>query len=289
MEEGVSLVDALEQSPDVLSERAVLALRFASQTGTLSQTYRELLVTERPNHKSNGQHPQSDVIYWVTLAVCILFFACFLMYFISPTLKKIIDEMQTQSPTIFWSLLWVSNKVSMHFGWLLCALGLLFWTATSMAPRRFLRRYIGAWFARPNSESNSIELMRLLALATEAGRPLAGSLSTLARYHFDGRMRQRLLFARNEVEQGVDGWQSLSDAGLFSSQESKAISEMPSNHARAWTLRELATQKTLLRDQRRFTWRALLQPLVTLFFALIVLWLCSGFFGVIVKLIQGLS
>jgi type II secretory pathway component PulF len=102
-------------------------------------------------------------------------------------------------------------------------------------------------------------------------------------------MRQRLLFARNEVEQGVDGWQSLSDAGLLSGEESKAISEMPSNHARAWTLRELATQKTLLRNQRRFTWQALLQPLVTLFFASIVLWLCSGFFGVIVKLIQGLS
>ena len=53
--------------------------------------------------------------------------------------------------------------------------------------------------------------------------------STLARYHFDPAIRNKLLFVRNEVEQGADTWQSMATVGLLSTSEVLIASDQLGN------------------------------------------------------------
>ena len=54
LESGTPLVEALEQTPDVLSEQDVLTLRFASQTGTLGSAYEHLSRTVSVAHQERA-------------------------------------------------------------------------------------------------------------------------------------------------------------------------------------------------------------------------------------------
>jgi general secretion pathway protein F len=103
-------------------------------------------------------------------------------------------------------------------------------------------------------------------------------------YHFDRNFRQKLLYARNEVEQGVDVWQSLSDAKLLSVPESYAVASAPSNRVRAWILRRLASVKQSAVRRRIATLFAFLEPIVVLCFGALVLWICFAFISFIARL-----
>jgi hypothetical protein len=56
-------------------------------------------------------------------------------------------------------------------------------------------------------------------------------------------MRARLLFIRNEVEQGADVWDSLHDAKLLSAAEAHALAISSTPAVRSWLMQGLANQK----------------------------------------------
>ena len=90
--DGTPLVDALEQSPDVLSDEAVLAIRFATQTGTLSPTYRYLV----ENHDATTDRVQSNLrqtfYYSVGTLLILVLSLSFLIVFIVPTIAAVREE-----------------------------------------------------------------------------------------------------------------------------------------------------------------------------------------------------
>jgi type II secretory pathway component PulF len=132
-------------------------------------------------------------------------------------------------------------------------------------------------------------LFRMLSINVAAGRPLAGSLSTLAKYHFDPKIRQRLLLARNEVEQGVPAWSSLVDTKLVSDAEFEALSSVGDSRVQSWMLLRMAHVKQENANQRIWMQSALVHPLLILIAASVVLWVCYSFFSFITALIQSLS
>ena len=98
----------------------------------------------------------------------------------------------------------------------LLAIMAVYWLLFSSWPGRRLRRTILTRVIRPLRELHTADVLEKLGVAIEAGRPIAGALSTLARYHFDPTLRHQLLYIRNEVEQGADVWQSMAAIGLLS-------------------------------------------------------------------------
>ncbi len=126
----------------------------------------------------------------------------------------------------------------------------------------------------------------MLAIALDAGRPLTGALSTLARYHFNRTLRSRLLYARNEVEQGADTWQGMAQSRLMGKREADALSEAPSSPVAAWTLRELARKKFVTASRRTAALSILIEPALTLLFGGFVLWVCLAFFQYLVQFIS---
>ena len=286
LDANTTLVSALEKTPDALSQSVVLALRFGSQSGTLAQTYEQLLATEKPEVDEARTMQLNARGYWVVLAATILLILLFLMYFISPTIKKVLDEFEMKLPISFYRLLVFWEFVSAYAFWVCLALFALGWIVCSSRSRRFFRRQVADRLFRRTSLSRSAQLLRMFSVTVEAGRPLAGSLSTLAKYHFDRNIRQRLLMARNEVEQGAPAWSSLVDAKILSLEEFQAVTGSSNQNVQSWTLRRLATVKQEIAKQRMVMLTTFLHPVVILGFAAIVLWICFSFFSVLTKMIQ---
>ncbi len=289
LESGASLVDALEQTPDALDDDSVLALRFGSQSGTLQSALGMLLSGDSASDVDPSSNAKQMWSYWGVLAFTIVLLLNFMMVVITPTFKKMFSEFELILPPPLLALIAICDVFAKHAGlWMLAGL-LVLGICWSSVVRRFVRRSIAPMFVRPLAQMRTAELLKLLAIGVDLGRPLPGSLSTLARYHFDSRVRQRLLFARNEIEQGVDSWQGLTKAGLLTPPQSYALATAPNNEIRAWTLRRLAGGMQLAAQQRSFVAFSLLQPLMVLVFASIVLFIFVSFFSVLLTLITSLA
>ena len=120
----------------------------------------------------------------------------------------------------------------------------------------------------------------------EAGRPLPAAISTLARYHFDKSVREKLLFARNEIEQGADDWTSLTESRLLTPQEASALANSSSSRSHISgdaATRRLETEHRHTAEQKRRRTRS---PIMTLFFAAIVLLIGTAIFGVLPQMID---
>lgn len=287
LQDGTPLVDALEQTPDVLRDEDVLAIRFAHQTGTLSSTYQYLL--DRSNDPPGGVSARLShtLAYFVCLSIVMVVLLSFLMIMIVPMLRQIYEEFGlTEVP---WPFRWLVGGCEFLVDylplWILLGL-IVAWLIWSPPSRRFFRRAVATRWIRDVAQARSAELLRLLSMAVDAGRPLPGALSTLARYHFDQSFRQRLLFARNEVEQGADVWASLVEAQLLTPQESHALAQSSSSRSRVWTMRRLADWKQQQLGLRREELATFVHPAVTLLFALIVLLICSAMFSLLAQIIQ---
>ena len=239
--EGSPLVTALEQTPNVLDERQVLAIRFGSQTGTLSAIFEKLLADGSVTRAGRGPVVRS-IPYLVLMALMCLLVLSFLATFVFPTVEQMFHEFGVAEPPLFaaagQSLPYFAIVVGIF---LLIAFGVLVLEAfggwgvlpDAWFPVRLRRRFRSPQMA---------DLLRWFAESIEAGRPLTAALSTLARYHFDPKTRVRLLVARNEIEQGSDVWSGLCEAGLLSPRESAALASSGSPETQAWLMRRLARQ-----------------------------------------------
>ena len=121
----------------------------------------------------------------------------------------------------------------------------LAWFISAGPPKWYFRRLLSAHILRPVAQLRSADLLEFLALATRAGRPLASAISTLARYHYDTPIRQKLLFVRNEVEQGANLWQSLKTVRLITPAEARVMTLDSPIGTPDWTMKQLARAKRI--------------------------------------------
>ena len=289
LDSKTTIVPALEKTPYALSDSVVLSLRFGSQSGTLAQTYKQLIETEKPQEGESRTTQGNARGYWAVFAGTMTLILTFFMFFIIPTFKKMFDEFELKLPIATRRLLMFVEWVSSSFLLVVVVGFALGWLVWSYRSRRFFRRAVADRMFGRTSLLRSSHLLRMLSVAVEAGRPLAGSLSTLAKYHFDKNIRQRLLSARNEVEQGVPAWTSLVDAKIISRDEFQALSGASGHRDQAWTLHRMATLKQEIANQRVIVRTAFINPVVILIFASVVLWICFSFLSVLAKLITSLA
>ncbi|MGV3485763.1 MAG: type II secretion system F family protein [Planctomycetaceae bacterium] len=290
LESGTPLVSALEQTPDVMSDQDLLAIRFAIQSGTLAATYQSLL--ERPSDTwlRARTRIREFCVYGGTMVIVMSSLIAYMFAFVLPRMMQFGDELGPPSCRPL-SLRWLFGTYD-HAGWfivllLLVAVAL---AAFGLAPvRRFFTRRLAARLLSPVARLRTAEMLQMLSIATEAGRPVPASISTLARYHFDPNSRSKLLFARNEVEQGTDVWTSLADAKLLSSSEAHALAVATSNRSRSWTMRRLVQWKRQQVFQGTETAVMFARPFLTLIFAALVLTLCYSMFEFLTELIFGLA
>ncbi len=270
---GTGLADALEQTPGVLSDEQALAVRFGEQSGTLPSTLRILLDNrDQASQRITTRLRQIGFYASITLAIFV-YVVSFILIKILPSFAAIFDDFELQLPRLTELLISISNW-AVNFWWLLAISLLTFvWLFRSERSRRFFRRKISSRLIRPIAQLRSADLLTLLAINARAGRPLAGVLSTLARYHFDSKIRYKLLFVRNEMEQGANVWNSMATAQLLTAAEARALEKSTSADSRAWTMDQLAQLRRGRVERRIDLYISLFQPLVILIMAGAVLFI----------------
>lgn len=246
---GVPLADAVEEVTGALREVDVLAIRFGAQSGTLSASLHAALTdaaAPRPTQLARG-----SITYLAVMALVITLIVTFIYIKIIPAFHAILEDYSLQ-PTPAMNRAIDFSRMVERYWWVIAAMLLLLaWSAVSARPGRFVRdRILGKLFG-PSRALRSAEVLETLGVAATAGRPLAGAISTLARYHFDPTTRRKLLFVRNEMEQGAPIWSSMAGVGLLTNPEEKVLAMADQIGNRPWILRQLAAGK------KRRTWRKL--------------------------------
>lgn len=279
------LLDALEQVPGVVSDEDLLELRLGNQSGMLSESFADLAASHTESSRRRGFDWMGLIVYWWIVGMVILLSLGFLAAFISPTFKKLMWEMNIQSdlfgrsiastiPIVVLMLLWFSALILLGF---------------SQSIRNVLRRWFASWLGNLSMQKELPGLLRMLALTVDRGRPISGALSTLAKYHHNSAIRQKLLVARNEIEQGMDDWDALQSAGLLNERELESLHTTNANASRAWILRQFSSTRSQSQYDLHQRWSVLVNPAIAIVFGLVVGWLCFGVIGSLYGLVQSLS
>lgn len=249
LRQGTALPDALEEAGGALREVDVLAIRFGVQSGTLAASLQQSLQDDPAGRVA----PKLQWTAGYLLLASTLFFAITLFLYVKiyPAFQSILDDFSMSEPRVMrWSLQF-ADFLSNYWWAFGAGLALVAWAAFSARPGRFLRNEVLGRFFKPLRALRSAEVLEKLSVAAAAGRPMAGAISTLARYHFDPSTRQKLLFVRNEMEQGAELWQTLGRSGLINAPEERLLNTAERVGNRSWVLQQLAAVK------KRRTWRTL--------------------------------
>lgn len=285
---GTPLANAVEQAPGALGDDEVLAIRFGAQSGTLAAAVRGAL-DESQARPMTGAHPFGrTVIYLGAVALVSCLIIAFMHIKLVPVINRILADFSMEPPEL---LQWSQQLASVfaNFWWLgaLAVLALL-WSTFSARPGRFVRHAIFGRLVRPLQELRSAEVLQKLSVVTHAGRPIPGALSTLARYHFDAVIRHKLLFVRNELEQGADVWQSMTATGLLTRPEAELMKSADRVGNRPWALDQLAAGKKRRTARRLEGMSELFLPAMVLAMGAFVLFQALTIFLPLVKLISSL-
>ena len=192
------------------------------------------------------------IVWWLTIKIV-------------PELQHITVDFQVPSPGPLRWFIGLSDAVSQYWWLLLAAAVAAGWLLTTHSGWRYFARVWLSRFSRVAAECRGADVMSLLAIAGQNGRPFSAVLSTLARYHYDRGIRARLLLVRNEIEQGAETWDAMAAADLMTRAESQAVAAAaPDAAARIWTLERLARLRRERAAVRVAATLNLLQPAVVL-------------------------
>jgi type II secretory pathway component PulF len=285
---GTSLADALEQVSGILSDEELLAVRFGVQSGTLAASVREELSDSRAASARRSPWLRQAIGYAAVVSLIGLILVVAIQVKIMPELHQIHEEFSLELAAVtVWTQRFIDAVV--NYWWVgalavVIALALFF----SAKPGRFVRQVVvGRWF-RSLRDVRSAGVLRKLSVTTRAGRPIAGALSTLARYHFDSITRHQLLLARNEIEQGADVWQGMATAGLLTQPEMRLLHTAERVGNRVWVLEQIALVKNRRTVRRAQRWSRLALPALVLVLGSVVLVQALTVFLPLMQLIHSL-
>ena len=288
LDEGTSLPDSLEQIPGTLSDEQILNIRLGMQSGTLNETFQRMLAEQTSSGKNLVHRIRQMSTYATFIGSIFLLVLSFISIKIIPSFVLIFEDFSLDLPRI--SQYFIRIIVAFVNNWLPIVLAVLFvvWLLKSETSRRFFRRHVLSRFLPPVIQLRSASLLNQLGIAHQAGRPLPGILSSLARYHYDSTIRKKLLFVRNEVEQGADIWNSMRTVHLVTPAESQTLSCPVPADCKSWTLHRLADAKRQHVATRLELFIQILQPLVVVFLAAIVLFAAVACLAPMFNMIEAL-
>ncbi len=285
---GTTLPDAVEQVRGVLAEDDILAIRFGSQSGMLAASIRDMLDQPDPALLIRSLRWRKFLVYLGMLVVVATIIVTFLQFKIIPEFEKIFEEFEVPiSESFKWSI-YFANVFAVYWYLFPLAVITLWWLAFSSGAGRRIRLGILGRLFRPLRELHMAEVLQALSVATQAGRPIPGALSTLARYHFDPTLRHQLLFIRNEVEQGADVWHSMAALGLLSPPEVRVLETAERVGNRPWVLKQLALVKRRRMMRRLAQWSELALPIVVILVGAFVLFQAFSIFSSLVQILYSL-
>jgi type II secretory pathway component PulF len=242
LQHDTPLPDALEQVAGLLDDEDALAIRFGFQSGTLPAAVRERLDAE-PLLTPKARVGLGRMLFYLGVLILLgIPASMFLQVFIIPQIVQIHNEYDfTIGPPVAIGVLQSVGHLLANLWplWLAVLVGGV-WVVLSDRARRYLRRVFAGSVFHPLRQWRMAATLDELGVATDSGRPLPGVISTLARHHYDPYLRHKLLYVRNELEQGASLWRTLVATKFLTSSEVEALDAADRLGNRGWVLEQIA-------------------------------------------------
>jgi type IV pilus assembly protein PilC len=283
------LADALERLPGLLPPHGVWAVRVGAEPGTLSA---------RLKATAKEFSDQNDQVYWTwrgtlfylgAVLTVLLSIASFIMMYIIPKYKKIFQDFGTELPALTMWIIDVSDEITQWLPMIALAvmigLAWLAWRTRHGTTSGGVFR--GLLFS--HARGHTPDLLRILSIVVQGGRPLVGAVSTMARHHPSATVRNHLLFLRNEIERGGEIWDDLAELGFLKPSESRILEAASRAGNLSWALAEIAGSIERDVDYRTTYVLEIVRPVVLVAVSLAVGIFAIGIFLPLVKLVNDLS
>lgn len=290
LDNGTPLIDALEQTPGCLSDEDILLLRFGYHSGIYSTALDELFRRNLIASEKSNSPLLTTILYHGLFLMIVLIFGRVISENYAPIFREIFIDYGLVAKNSFTHFAPIviqflhQNLLSITVGFFAILLAVF-----AINPFRVFNRTFGSTLIKSIRKLRSAGLLRLLAMSLDAGRPLPGSIATLARYHFDRSFRAKLLFTRNEIELGEDPYASLAAQGILAGNEAQSLKALSNSATRGWLMRKLADQRDNEVSRYSELVVSFLHPLFVCLFGVFVLLLALSILGSLTELVHSLG
>lgn len=249
LEAGLPLALALKRARLPFPHSVSLAAELGQQTGDLSGALRRVL-DRTDESEVIATNAAEKVFYLVFLVLFGLSMTIFMMWWIVPRLRAILEDFSVETPPATHFLIGLSNFLHDYWALVLPAvvfLLILLWRSlsyyTGFSPR-YLPGMSSSW------RVDRSVIMQWLAHAVRRNRPLPEMMRLVAGYLTRRGLRRKLEWAAKRIQQGADWTDSLRTAGLIRKSEAAVFRSAERAGNLAWALEEMA-QSSLRRSAYR--------------------------------------
>lgn len=299
LDNGMPLADALQTVPGLLPPETILSIRVGQEAGILPEILR--IETRRMNDQLMNYDSEYSglLMYFIAVGVALFGLLSFLMIYIAPKYKKIFEDFELSMPEITTEMLWFSDWSSKYFFAVLPAAVAVVWLLVGYAasldrrfrnePRRFTFLQAPPFLRGLVLRQATAEVMRRLSVVIAAGRPVAGSVSTMAHNHPHELVGQKLSRVFVELENGGACWRSFQNSGLLSRREALLLDSAERVGNLPWVLNSVADRINRQVDQKCRLLLEFIRPTMLLTMGAVVGFFMISYFLPLVKLINDLS
>ena len=289
LRDGVSLADALEDSPGLLPRSTVVSVRVGHEAGCLAEALeRAALMLSRSLQQTGSVSDISTFFIYAAAVLCVtISFVLFQMVFIVPKTRQIFSSFDVELPEVTMALINTSDALVSHLllaaplvslpCLLLLGFGISwFWGLDNMRL---------PWVTRLWPRLHAAGIFRSLSLALAGNRTLERALAIQIEAAHWPEVAIRLERVRDAVLAGHCGWAALRQERLINSREQAVLECSERLNNLPWAL-ELMADANQRRLHRRvlFSYQAV-RPMVIGALGLLVGFFCIGFFYPLVTLL----
>ena len=253
LDQGWALADAVEALPRTVSRPARVLIRAGSNLGALAPALHEV-ATSRARHQPALRAVVGRLAYLFWMGLIGQAIVAFVAYFIVPKFEAIFKDFGIELPAItqfvsgsFRSLGSLGTGIGLselaiflllRFGIWFAELALVVLLILELTGRGLGPFTPFSWLTR---RRDAALILRALALAVDAGRPIDPTVETLAETFPSRSIRRRLRRATRDLANGEPWVDSLRLAGLLTRSEAGVLDAASRAGNLAWALREVAS------------------------------------------------
>lgn len=280
LDDGVPLPSAITQSPDLFSPETRSLAASGAQVGLLHEA-----LQCPPQFGSATDHVAPFSILFLPVAILALWFVrgfpsmLQISIRVVPTLVEIERSTNANgSPVQIHSFHELEEQLPFLLVATVCLLLLLtLWVGRGSHFASARRGWSALRFGW-SEPLRAFRVLHFLSFARRLGRPLAATISSMARSWDDRPLRGHLLYVRNEMEHGESCWEALQHRRLLSPAEARSLRAADYLGNTVWQLEFLARLKKQIGNGRERLLIFCLSLAALLVFAFMVWSLASMFF-----------
>lgn len=313
LREGVALPIAIDQYRSLVPSQGQLAIRVGGETGTLGES---LDVTARYLDRSRDPDRYSYyylIFYLIFVLLFILFITGFFFYFIIPKYREIFLGFGIELPGITIFLVTIADLSSAY----IMPLFILVLFCSMVLIAAIFRRSRSSMVIPSKSWSDSLatihhtlllpftnvadfalgyfpkratpEILRLLAVSAEAGKPLVATVDSFSRHFPFPDIRERMKKITLSVEQGTEFWQAMTQQRIVTAHQAAILRAGERSNQLSFLLRETSNSMEAIRLHHRFNFWEIARCVLLIAMTFLVALIAIGMFYPLISLIHDLS